>query len=363
MARCSVIAMGASDTRREPAAPVGIDVARVSQWLVAHVTAVEPPFTYSLVAGGRSNLTYRVDDANGRALALRRPPVSHVLPTAHDMAREHRILGALFPTPVPVPEPLGLCQDETVNGSPFYVMSFVEGLVLRDADSAATALDMTARRAVGQELVATLSALHALDVDAIGLGDLAKREGYVDRQLRRWAAQYERSAEAGVERPGLVEAVGKALSERVPPEGAACVVHGDYRLDNAVIRSDGTVAAILDWELCTLGDPLADLGTFLDYWALPSDGRPILGRVPASALPGFSSVGELRDRYAAISGRDASDVAYYMAFGYWRLACILQGVYARYVGGAAAGDPDSVEHMPATVARLAELAATTLDRP
>lgn len=330
--------------------------------MLANVADVEAPFTFSLVAGGRSNLTYRVDDANGRAMALRRPPVSHVLPTAHDMAREHRILGALAPTAVPVPVPLGLCLDDTVNGSPFYVMTFVDGLVLRDAAMAGE-LAPAVRGVIGPNLVEVLSSLHALDVDAVGLGDLAKREGYIDRQLRRWAAQYERSAEAGVERAGLVERVGRVLAERIPPEGSAVVVHGDFRLDNAVVRADGTVAAILDWELCTLGDPLADLGTFLDYWALPADGEPILGRVPASALDGFSSVKELRDRYAAASGRDVSDVGYYMAFGYWRLACILQGVYARYVGGAAAGDPDSVEHMPATVARLADLAATTLERP
>jgi len=341
--------------------PVGIDVGGVTAWLPSHVRDVEPPLRFTLVAGGRSNLTYRVDGASGPPVVLRRPPVSHVLPTAHDMAREHRILTALAPTPVPVPVPLALCEDPAVTGAPFYVMSFVDGLVLRDAESAGTLLPGEGpRRRAGLALVDTLAALHALDPDVVGLGDLAKREGYLERQLRRWSAQYAETAAAGVAAPGLVEGVGSALGARTPVQRRTSIVHGDFRIDNAVLSEDGTVAAVLDWELCTLGDPMADLGTFLDYWALPADGEPVLGRVPASALDGFSSVDELRDRYAAASGADVSEVEYFMAFGYWRLACILQGVYARYVAGARGGDPESVEHLPATVARLAQLAAATL---
>ncbi len=339
----------------------GIDEDRVTEWFRAHVPSVEPPLRFLLVAGGRSNLTYRVEGAGGPAVALRRPPVSHVLPTAHDMAREHRILSALVPTEVPVPAPLGLCEDADVNGAPFYVMTFVDGLILRDAESGAQLLsDEGSRRRAGIDLVDTLAKLHALDPAEAGLGDLAKRDGYVERQLRRWSAQFEQSAMAGVAAPGLVERVGEVLAERVPPQRRTSIVHGDFRIDNAVLRGDGTVAAVLDWELCTLGDPMADLGTFLDYWGVPADGEPVLGRVPASALDGFPSAEQLRDRYSTVSGVDVSGVAYFMAFGYWRLACILQGVYARYVAGAGAGDPDSVEHYPATVARLAELAATTL---
>ncbi len=343
--------------------PVGLDVERVTAWLAAHVPDVEPPLRFTLVAGGRSNLTYRVDGVSGSPVALRRPPVSHVLPTAHDMAREHRILAALAPTAVPVPVPLGLCRDPAVTGAPFYVMTFVEGLVLRDAESGGPLLPGVAeRQRAGLGLVDTLAALHALDVDAVGLGDLARREGYVERQLRRWTEQFAQSSTAGVTVPGLVERVGADLAARVPPQRRTSVVHGDFRIDNAVLGPDGSVAAVLDWELCTLGDPMADVGTFLDYWAIPSDGEPVLGRIPASALEGFPTVEDLRDRYAAASGSDVLEVGYFMAFGYWRLACILQGVYARYVAGAGAGDPDSVEHLPATVARLAELAATTLGR-
>ncbi len=343
--------------------PVGIDVEGVTAWFAVHVPDVVPPLRFALVAGGRSNLTYRVDGAGGPPVALRRPPVSHVLPTAHDMAREHRILAALAPTPVPAPVPLGLCQDPAVTGAPFYVMTFVEGLVLRDAPSGGPLLPgLAERRTAGLCLVDTLAALHALDPDAIGLGDLAKRAGYVERQLRRWSAQFGQTAAAGVSDPGLVERVGAQLGAHVPPQRRTSVVHGDFRIDNAVLRQDGSVAAILDWELCTLGDPMADVGTFLDYWAVPPDGEPVLGRVPASALDGFPAPEELCDRYATVSGADVSDVGYFMAFGYWRLACILQGVYARYVAGARAGDPESVEHLPDTVARLARLAATTLGR-
>jgi aminoglycoside phosphotransferase (APT) family kinase protein len=182
----------------------------------------------------------------------------------------------------------------------------------------------------------------------------------VARQLRRWSGQFEQTREAGVAEPGAVEAVGDELARRIPAQRDAGVVHGDYRLDNVVVRADGSVAAVLDWELCTLGEPLADVGTFLDYWEVPPDGRPFLDKVPASALDGFSGAGELAERYAEATGRDVSEIAYFRAFGYWRLACILQGVYARYQGGAAAGDPAAVDGFPSSIARLATLAADTL---
>lgn len=353
--------MTADPVARDPA---GIDAEAVTRWLCSNVPGVAPPLRFELVAGGRSNLTFRVEDAAGRLLALRRPPVSHVLPTAHDMAREHRILEALHPTPVPVPEPFALCEDRTVTGDPFYVMAFVEGLVLRDADAAERLLPHAAGRwAAGVALADTLAALHALDVDAVGLGGLARRDGYVARQIRRWSAQVAQAAQAaadGGSAPARLDALGRDLEARIPPEGAPALVHGDFRLDNVVVRSDGTLAAVLDWELATIGDPMADVGTFLDYWGLPDDGEPILGRVPATALEGFPTGAEVLDRYAAVSGRDVSDVAFYQAFGYWRLACILHGVYSRYRVGASGGDPESVDALPGTVARLAELAATTL---
>jgi aminoglycoside phosphotransferase (APT) family kinase protein len=340
--------------------PIGINVANVSDWLAENVAGLAGPFSFELVAGGRSNLTYRVTDAAGRSVALRRPPTSHVLPTAHDMVREHTILSALGRTDVPVPTTLGLCTDESVNDRPFYVMEFVEGHILRDASEAEAAFDPAMRSTIGPNLAATLASLHEVDVDAIGLGDLARKEGYIARQLKRWRGQYEQMAVEGVDHGGLVERVGDALAAQIPEQQRSTIVHGDYRLDNTVLDDEGQVQAILDWEICTLGDPLADLGLLLVYWAEPSDASvALLGAAPTTAA-GFSTRAEVLDAYAAASSLDVSNIAYYQAFGYWKLACILQGVFARYAAGAGAGDTGSVDAFPKHVALLAETAEATL---
>jgi len=343
--------------------PVGIDPGPVTGWFLEHVPGVEPPLSFSLIAGGRSNLTYRVEDRTGRAFALRRPPVSHVLPTAHDMGREYRVMTALGATDVPVPGTFGLCEDEAVNGRPFYVMTFVAGHILRDSATAEAAFDQAGRRPIGDHMAETLARLHAVDVESVGLGDLGRHDGYIERQLKRWTGQYRNMQVEGVEQGGLVEEVGAALGGRIPPQHGTAVVHGDYRLDNVVLGDDGAVAAILDWEICTLGDAMADVGMLMVYWASPDDGAPFLGTAAPTIAPGFADRQAVLARYAAASGRDVSDVGFYMAFGYWKLACILQGVYARYVAGAGAGDTGSVDEFPKTVRRLAELAATTLAAP
>jgi aminoglycoside phosphotransferase (APT) family kinase protein len=340
----------------------GIDAAAVSRWFSSHVAGSEPPLTFTLIAGGRSNLTYRVVDAAGHVYALRRPPLSHVLPTAHDMAREHRVITALGPTPVPVPVTLGLCEDPTVNERPFYVMEFVEGSIVRDAAGAERDLDAAARRRSGASLADTLAALHAVDVDAVGLGDFAKRDGYVERQLRRWYEQFRNSQVEGLDTATIVGAVHDRLASAVPAQVGTSIVHGDYRLDNTVLGSDGTVRAVLDWEICTLGDPLADVGLLMVYWTDPGDEGALVGVTPTT-VAGFPSRAEVRARYAAASGRDLTHLDYYVAFGYWKLACIIQGVYARYVGGATAGDRSSVEGFAHSVVRLAEMAERALDAP
>jgi len=340
---------------------VGIDHDRVTAWFVDNVADVAPPLTFTLIAGGRSNLTFRVQDRDGRAFALRRPPVSHVLPTAHDMAREHRVMTALGPTPVPVPRTVGLCLDESVNGRPFYVMDFVDGHVLRDAPTAEAALAPSARPAAGMALADALAALHAVDVDAVGLGDLSRHEGYIGRQVRRWTGQFHDMGGADTEYGSLIEEVGAALAAGVPDQVGVSVVHGDYRLDNVVVGDDGQVAAILDWEICTLGDPLADVGTMLCYWVEPGDDDRLLWTNPATVVPGFPTRQDVLERYAETSDRDVSDIAFYQAFANWRLACILQGVYVRYEAGAGAGDTNSVEDFPSVIGRLARRAAGTLD--
>ncbi len=339
----------------------GIDRRGVTRWMVEHIPESLPPFTFQLIAGGRSNLTYRVADRSGRSFALRRPPVSHVLPTAHDMKREHTVISALGGTGVPVPRALGLCTDDSVNGAPFFVMSFVEGHVLRD-EQAAAQLSLAARARAGDSLIDTLVRLHAVDIDAVGLGEFARRDGYIQRQLKRWHTQFTQSTlEDGQPGPAVVDRVHELLAARVPEQQGAGLVHGDYRLDNTVLDDDGNVVAILDWEICTLGDPLADLGLLLVYWAEPEDRDHALVGVAPTAMDGFARRSDLLERYARQSGRDVSQISYYRAFGFWKLACILQGVHARYAGGAAAGDRTGADKFAAQVTSLGERALTEVE--
>jgi aminoglycoside phosphotransferase (APT) family kinase protein len=333
----------------------GISVPNVTAWFEQNIQGVTPPLQFELVAGGRSNLTFKVTDAKGAAYCLRRPPVSHVLPTAHDMNREHRIIAAVGPAGIPVPKALGFCGDESVNQRPFYVMEYVEGHVLRDATIAEKVFDEKQRRSVGLDIADVLADIHAVDVDAVGLGDLGRKEGYIARQLKRWYSQFQSSAALGNRSVPLVDELHDFLSARIPDQGPAAIVHGDYRLDNCMAGDNAKVKAVLDWEICTLGDPLADVGLLMVYWADQGDANPALGVAP-TALPGFPTKAEVRARYAERSGRDVSHLEFYIAFGYWKLACILEGVYSRYVGGAGGGDRSGFETMGAQVERLAEAA-------
>lgn len=307
----------------------GIDEARVSRWLATSIEGATAPFRFDVIAGGRSNLTFLVTDALGNRFVLRRPPLGHVLATAHDMAREHRIIAAVGGTNVPVPRALGLCTDESVNGAPFYVMSYVEGVVLDSAERAAL-LDPTLRHQASLHLIDVLADLHSVDIDAVGLGDLARRQGYIERQLRRWSTQWENSKTR--ELPAIDE-VHRRLAEKIPAQQGEVIAHGDFRFGNCLtdVRT-GRIAAVLDWELCTLGDPLADLGYLGVYWSDgPSNALRANDPTPAG---GFALYRELVDRYAARTGRDVSGIDYYVAFSCWRLAVISEGVYARYLHGA-----------------------------
>ena len=338
----------------------GIDVPAVTAWFEDNIHGVKPPLVFELIAGGRSNLTFKVTDAAGVDYALRRPPTSHVLPTAHDMGREHRIISALGPTPVPVAPALGFCDDPTVNGQPFYVMGFVEGHVVRDAAIAEKVFDEGQRRAASESIADVLADIHAVDIDAVGLGDLARREGYIERQLKRWYSQFQKSQEDTHHQVPLVDEMHTFLSARIPEQGPAAIVHGDYRLDNCMLSQNGPVAAVLDWEICTLGDPLADVGLLMVYWADADGDNPLLSLAP-TALPGFLTREEIKARYAARSGRDVSSIDFYVAFGYWKLACILEGVFARYAGGAQGGDRSGFEGFADQVVRLAEAAKAAAD--
>jgi aminoglycoside phosphotransferase (APT) family kinase protein len=348
-----------SDSAEERTTPAGIDADPVTEWLAARVPELAAPLTFELITGGRSNLTFRVTDAVGRKWVLRRPPLGQVLATAHDMGREHKIIAALGPTDVPVPGIVGLCDDDSVNGAPFYVMDFVEGTIVRDIGVAET-LGIDVRNTAGTSIVEVLAGIHAVDIDAVGLGDLGKKEDYIPRQLRRWYGQFEKSKTREVP---VVDAVHTALAAAIPEQGPAAIVHGDYRLDNCMIGDDGRIVAVLDWELCTLGDPLADLGLLLVY--SPEAGQASATGLPApTALPGFPSHGELLAHYGRLSDRDLTHIDYYVAFGYWKLACILEGVYARYAGGAMGdqGDAASIGYFGRQVIAIAELARDAVER-
>jgi aminoglycoside phosphotransferase (APT) family kinase protein len=338
-------------------APIhGIDSDRVTAWLTDHIDGATAPFEFTLITGGRSNLTFTVTDANGTKYVLRRPPTGAVLATAHDMAREHRIISAVGKTAVPVPPALGVCTDDSVNGAPFYVMGFVDGVVLDSAEKGAL-MTPEHRRSAGLHLIDVLGDLHAVDVDAVGLGDLAKREGYVERQVKRWSTQWEKSKTR--ELPAVDE-VARRLAERMPVQQGVSIAHGDYRFGTVLTDTEqGRVAAVLDWELCTLGDPLADVGYIGVYWADP--GTQQLRPNDPTGIEGFPAYAELLERYAARTGRDLSEIDYYIAFGSWRLAVISEGVYARYLHGAMGDQGITDEQLNAFKVGTEVLAESALD--
>ena len=274
------------------------------------------------------------------------------------MGREFRVVSAMADTPVPVAPIAGYCTDESVNGAPFYVMGFVEGPILRQRPDAELFPDESDRRAIGERVIDTLVAIHAVDPDAVGLGELGKKEDYVARQLRRWQGQWEGSKTREVP---LVEAVHDKLAARIPEQGPAAIVHGDYRLDNMILDGSGEVAAVVDWELCTLGDPLADVGLLLVYWGEEGDSLLPLFE-PATMAPGFPTRGDVRSLYGERSGRDLGEIDYFVALGYWKLAIILEGVYSRYVKGQYGKPEAGFEEFGKNVERLAEAADGAVER-
>lgn len=313
----------------------GIDNESVTAWLDSHVDGLEGPYDFSLIEGGRSNLTYMVTDHTGRRVVLRRPPLGHVLATAHDMGREHKIISAVGTTNVPVPQTLGLCSDEDVNQAPFYVMDFVDGVVL-DSPEKGAELSVEQRQAVAFNLIDVMADLHAIDVDAVGLGDLARREGYVERQVKRWTRQW---ADSRTRELAAIDEVADLLAASIPEQKSVSIAHGDYRLGNCLTDLENNrIAAVLDWELCTLGDPLADLGYLGVYWADPEgNGQRSNDPTGAGKFPPYE---QLVERYATRTGRDVSNISYYVAFSAFRLAVISEGVYARYLHGAMGDDVD-----------------------
>jgi len=308
------------------------------------------PLRVARLGRGRSNLTYLVTDASGQRVVVRRPPAGSILPTAHDVVREARIVRALAPTVVPVPDVLEIVEDPSWIGAPFAVYEMVDGVALVDRASAERA-DPHVRRAAGASFAAALAALHRVDVDAVGLGHLARPGNYVERQLSRWAKQW---AASGGDHP-LMDRLHERLVERTPSQQAVTLVHADPKLDNCVFGDDGSVRALVDWELATVGDPLADVGAMVAYWAQPDDTAKAL-QDPPTAVVGFATRDELIDAYAAESTLDLTELSVYVSFALWRIACIVQGVVARMT----ARDEPGVEPFVAQVDRLANLAAAAL---
>jgi aminoglycoside phosphotransferase (APT) family kinase protein len=313
----------------------GLDIPAVTRWLCDHVEGAQGELRFELVAAGGSNLTYRVESSEGRRWALRRPPERARVATAHDMAREWKIMSALDAHPeagVPVPAAIAYCTDTSILGAEFYVMAFAEGRILRgpaDAES----MDAARCRRAAQSLIDVQVAMHTIDADAVGLGDLGRRDAYVERQLSRWLRQYE--AAKSRELP-LVHALHDRLAKSIPVQQRVGLVHGDYRFDNTVLGPDDRVIAVLDWELCTLGDPVADFVWSILYWSDPGDPHDF-GSPSPTRHPAFPRRAEATLMYAQKSGLDLAQIDYYRAFSWWKMACLVEGVVARLRAGAGGG--------------------------
>lgn len=310
---------------------VGFDVPTIDAWLPS-VADVSGPITWTRLEGGHSNLTYQLTDADGRELVIRRPPQGELLPKAHDMWREYRIIDGLWPTDVPVAEPIGYCDDRAVCEVHFYVMGKVDGQALYDGTTVAGWLTEEARRRAGEHFVDVLASLHSIDPADVGLAELGRPDGYVARQLKTWYGSWNASIPFADHDEARTHELHDLLVANIPEQGPGRVVHGDYGPHNSLFARSGEIQAVLDWEIATLGDPLADFAYSVNAWVEPGDAG-VYGADPPTALAGFPSREELIARYAAATGADLSDLAYYRAFNSFKTACILHGVYARYRAG------------------------------
>ena len=336
-----------------PASDSGIDPLRVPQWLAEHA-GLATPMTFTRIGGGQSNLTFEVQDASGRLTVLRRPPIGPALESAHDMDREFLITASLHRAGQKVAEPLAMCRNPAVTGAPFYLMAHVDGHVLL-ADSDAARMGPDARGRAGLEMMDTLADLQRVELDDVGLGQLRRNTPYISRQIRRWQGQWAASRTRDLPE---VDALAAQLAHSAPHPQADVLVHGDYRLDNLLFRDDGSVTAVLDWELCTTGPPLADLGLALAYWEEASHPAGLF-MTSATSLPGFPAPEQLIERYERSTGRDPSGVEYYIALAFWKIAIIVEGVYRRWLtdpanGAASAGDLGRM--VPRLVERASEAA-------
>lgn len=341
---------------------VGYRVAAVEAWVHDQVPSLKPPFMWTRLEGGHSNLTYRIDSADGETSAvIRRPPMGELLPKAHDMGREWACISALWPTNVPVAEPLAFCESPDVTGAHFYVMGLVDGKTLYSVSDVDEWLpEQQDRVTMATSWIDTLAELHSLDPDDIGLTELGRKQDYVLRQIKTWYRSWNASVEYAEIDNERIHQLHDLLVATVPEQGPATLVHGDFGTHNVMIGKGGSVAAVVDWEIATLGDPLADFGYSLNAWLQPDDVLLDNADVPTLA-PGFPDREFIVERYATKTGRDLSDLPYYLAFNRFKTACILHGVYARYKNGQKAIDAEELAFFHTRVTNSILRAETALD--
>jgi len=338
----------------------GIRLAATEAWIGAHTSEVAPPFEWKRLTGGTSNLTYAIRDGRGRRAVVRRPPTGKLLPKAHDMEREYKIIDGLAATPVRVARPFALCSDPEITGAPFYVMEFCEGISISDPSGKTRDMPMEARPGIGASMVDAMVELHAVDPAAVGLADLGRADGYIARQLKRWFDSFQRSHEAAqIELPQLAEAF-ETLSAHIPEQGPARVCHGDYGPHNLLVSRAGEVVAITDWEIGTLGDPLADISYFIRSWGSEDLSSPDQF-LDARRDDGYATRRELIERYEERTGREFEHLWYYLAFNCFKMCCILQGVYGRFRGGVRGAQGLDLEELRVRIVRLAEATTGSLE--
>jgi aminoglycoside phosphotransferase (APT) family kinase protein len=342
------------------ASPEGYQVRAVEDWVRQNVPELTPPFDWIRLEGGHSNLTYQIDDQNGRSAVIRRPPQGELLPKAHDMSREWALIKALSTTNVPVPKPYGFCEDPDVTGAWFYIMGLIDGKPLYNSEDTQGLVPQSKRETLAHSFFDALADLHQVDPDAVGLGELGKRDSYVGRQIKTWYRSWTSSVSGANFDDDRAHTLQAYFLEHLPDQGPIRVVHGDYGLHNCLFGTDCTVAAIVDWEISTLGDPLADLAYALNPWPDPSDKRPSAPE-SATSLKGFPPRSALAQRYADRTGRDLSNLPYYVAFNRWKSACIVHGVYARYMEGKKSTEGVDLETLRTRIDLSLELAAEAID--
>ncbi len=345
----------------ESLGPEGYDQAAVEAWIGEHTDRLTPPFEWTRLEGGHSNLTYRIEDGQGRTAVVRRPPQGKLLPKAHDMSREWALISALGETAVPVPEAIVFCESPEVTGAWFYVMALVDGRALYTRSETEAWVPEAKRRQLAHSFIDVLADLHAVDPDEVGLGELGKRDSYVGRQVKTWYRSWTASVEPAQYDDPRAHALREYFLEHLPEQGPARVVHGDYGVHNCLTGPDSIVAAVVDWEISTLGDPLADLAYALNIWPREK-GDPSVGADAPTAASGFPTRSELAERYAERTGRDLSELAYYEGFNRWKTAAILHGVYARYCQGKKSTEGIDLDEMRGRITGALDLAEEAVGR-